>query len=505
MRVLLFLFILLSSVAVNAQNIMANKIFANSELYIPLRDTNWIPSRNGAFTMRPADGMIYTYNSSYTGAKWRLVTVTPGGGGGGAVNSVFGRSGDVTALSSDYSAFYLQLGDTAAMLLPYLRKIDTTEKWISYGWLSNLLKYSDTPSMLSPYLRKIDTTGKWIGIAWLPTLAGKQDALVSGTNIKTVNSNSILGSGNLTTDQLLPSQTGNSGKYLKSNGTTATWENLVLGDSTASRIRRGTFAQRPTNPDTGAVFYQIDRKRGFYSYDPWNAKWQFYPEESKVEIQESFMGATANGIPKLGGLFSGTGSGASINREKKYGNFLRLTTGTTTTGYSSYEFFETNTPTMNHNDSLHLWREWWVRIPTLSDATDNFSVAVGWLGHQAAWTYMICGFFHNYANNSGNWETRTRKYDNSANMTYKNTGVAPIANSWALLAIEYNGYTQTIYFYINNTLVTTHSTAGGDNIPMPNATSVSIQYNYGIAKSAGTNARFLDIREPFYYILKREY
>lgn len=44
----------------------------------------------------------------------------------------------------------------------------------------------------------IDTTGKFIGIGWLPTLAGKQNALVSGTNIKTINGNSVLGSGDLT-------------------------------------------------------------------------------------------------------------------------------------------------------------------------------------------------------------------------------------------------------------------------------------------------------------------
>ena len=49
-----------------------------------------------------------------------------------------------------------------------------------------------------------------------------QQQLVSGTNIKTINNNSILGSGNLTLDGL-PSQTGNSGKFLTTNGTIASW------------------------------------------------------------------------------------------------------------------------------------------------------------------------------------------------------------------------------------------------------------------------------------------
>ena len=52
---------------------------------------------------------------------------------------------------------------------------------------------------------------------------GFQEQLVSGTNIKTINSNSILGSGNLDIDGL-PSQTGNNGKVLMTNGTTASWE-----------------------------------------------------------------------------------------------------------------------------------------------------------------------------------------------------------------------------------------------------------------------------------------
>lgn len=49
-----------------------------------------------------------------------------------------------------------------------------------------------------------------------------QETLVSGTNIKTINNTSILGSGNLDIDAL-PSQTGNAGKVLTTNGTNASW------------------------------------------------------------------------------------------------------------------------------------------------------------------------------------------------------------------------------------------------------------------------------------------
>ena len=53
-------------------------------------------------------------------------------------------------------------------------------------------------------------------------VSGKQDTLVSGVNIKTVNNESILGSGNITIDSL-PSQTGHSGEFLTTNGTDASW------------------------------------------------------------------------------------------------------------------------------------------------------------------------------------------------------------------------------------------------------------------------------------------
>ena len=51
-------------------------------------------------------------------------------------------------------------------------------------------------------------------------LNNKQATLVSGTNIKSVNGTTLLGSGDLST---YPSQTGNSGKYLTTNGTSVSW------------------------------------------------------------------------------------------------------------------------------------------------------------------------------------------------------------------------------------------------------------------------------------------
>lgn len=54
---------------------------------------------------------------------------------------------------------------------------------------------------------------------------GFQEELTSGTNIKTINGSSVLGSGDLTIDSL-PSQSGNTGKFLTTDGTDASWANV---------------------------------------------------------------------------------------------------------------------------------------------------------------------------------------------------------------------------------------------------------------------------------------
>lgn len=82
-----------------------------------------------------------------------------------------------TAAINAAIALRVKYTDTAGMLQPYLRKIDTTNKWVqSVTKLNdstirvvknaittdllirgNGVKYSDTAAMLSPYLRKVDT------------------------------------------------------------------------------------------------------------------------------------------------------------------------------------------------------------------------------------------------------------------------------------------------------------------------------------------------------------
>ena len=93
-------------------------------------------------------------------------------------------------------------------------------------------------------------------------LSGKQATLVSGENIKTINNNSILGSGNLTLDGL-PSQSGQSGKFLTTDGTDASWASVSVTPDNTSISNNSSNALQSIgninkNTATGAVAVKYD-------------------------------------------------------------------------------------------------------------------------------------------------------------------------------------------------------------------------------------------------------
>ena len=92
------------------------------------------------------------------------------------------------------------------------------------------------------------TDKKSLNVAIDTLLNKKQDTLVSGSNIKTINNNSIVGSGNVDT---LPSQSGQSGKFLTTDGTNASWANLSTDNVyTKTNLLAGENIQFRTYTDT---------------------------------------------------------------------------------------------------------------------------------------------------------------------------------------------------------------------------------------------------------------
>ena len=116
-----------------------------------------------------------------------------------------------------------------------------TEVWVGQqGFLTStsLVGYATQQWVQNQgYITGITSTMIATALGYTP-----QQQLESGTNIKTINNNSILGSGNLSLDGL-PSQSGQNGKYLTSNGTTASW-----GDIYAMQVIDYTVQQEGRMP-----------------------------------------------------------------------------------------------------------------------------------------------------------------------------------------------------------------------------------------------------------------
>lgn len=92
--------------------------------------------------------------------------------------------------------------------------------------LQNALNDKYDASNPDGYITSADLSNYVTNSSLATTLEDYQPLLISGTNIKTINNNSILGSGNLTLDGL-PSQTGQAGKFLTTNGIEASWANTT--------------------------------------------------------------------------------------------------------------------------------------------------------------------------------------------------------------------------------------------------------------------------------------
>lgn len=110
--------------------------------------------------------------------------------------------------------------------------------------------------------------------------ATKQEKLVSGTNIKTVNSNSLLGSGNIDIDAL-PSQTGQSGKFLTTDGTDASWANVDALPSQTGQSGKflTTNGSNASWANVDALPSQTGQSGKFLTTDGSDASWADIPTE----------------------------------------------------------------------------------------------------------------------------------------------------------------------------------------------------------------------------------
>ena len=116
-----------------------------------------------------------------------------------------------------------------------------------------------TSNLVTNYTTHINDTTIHVTSTDKTTWSAKQDALVSGTNIKTINNESLLGSGNITIGgSSLPSQSGNSGKFLSTDGTDAAWTSVATVATSGSYA---DLSNTPTIPVVVQDFY-VDSTTG---------------------------------------------------------------------------------------------------------------------------------------------------------------------------------------------------------------------------------------------------
>ena len=180
--------------AIDKESVTLNPVFNRYKATVSGGTTTW--------------GSEYTLNnSSFTADQWTAINsgITPGG---------------VTLIGTA-----LQPGDNVSDLVNDAGYLTTHQSLADLGITATAteLNVLDGITADTTELNYVDGVTSNIQTQ----LNAKQATLVSGTNIKTVNGTSLLGSGDITVSSL-PSQTGNAGKFLTTNGSSASWSNTPL-------------------------------------------------------------------------------------------------------------------------------------------------------------------------------------------------------------------------------------------------------------------------------------
>jgi hypothetical protein len=237
---------------------------------------------------------------------------------------------------------------------------------------------------------------------------------------------------------------------------------------------------------TGVKFPTVDAVNNLSIIDKYKRGIQYFTD----------LEGRGSTVPNFTQLISGTGATTERvvvtvpNASTNQIGFCQYQTGTTATGYAVH-FNEPNVGTQFFFGGGAWVFETYVCVETLSTSLERFRFIAGFgsaatngaEGNGAFFTYDE-GATQNGTAATPNWQTQTCV---GSVRTLTTTSVAVTAGAWVKLRIEVNAAGTQVLFYINGTLVATHTT----NIPtwVSAANPRGFNVKQSIAKTIGTTNR----------------
>jgi hypothetical protein len=282
------------------------------------------------------------------------------------------------------------------------------------------------------------------------------------------------------------------------NGLTAQVQNLAVGTTGTDFAINSNTATHTFNLPTASA-----ANRGALSSADWTIfnnkqnNLKTFNRTQGVYYFEEFMGNQAGGLgasySTVITLSSGNATArtvATTNRTNQQG-IIQPQTGTGATNFAGYNYGGLGTNGTLYIGSGSISLETYVTVETLSNATERFHTIFGYYNgsnfsntaNGIFFSYDEAGtmFFEFGAAATPNWKCYTR---GGATVTRTNTSIPVVAGQWYKLRIDVNAAGNSVTFYIDGTLVATHTT----NIP---ATTTGMLITSLINKTAGTTARSL--------------
>ncbi len=231
-------------------------------------------------------------------------------------------------------------------------------------------------------------------------------------------------------------------------------------DSTAARIRTGTYAQMKsiTSPTNGMSFIVTDYFDGLYVYN--NNKWNY-----TGEINYSFK-MSPNKVNNQFGGFSTISNGGTvgISYNDSIGTSLFFQTNASTNAEAGMNFGSARQLQNTSDLTYYIYFE--MKLSDLSDVTNRYTFCVSGFDSSSAFALI-----YNDAVNSGNWVLKT---DNQRINT--NLAVDTKIHSYLIKMMP----NKRIEFYVDGVLISTTN---------PISVSVFFPEVITIKKSAGTTTR----------------